>query len=314
MANANLQFFVKSQKVDLSKCLCPLDCTEKAIKAHSIQNANVMDLLQTNGHVLMPRYVLSMGETRMEIGSVGRQDASTFTGLCSKHDTELFKAIDTRPLNIDDCEQQRQLATRAYLRQFHTELQNADRSWFLHEQYCKENGLRLDNPFTPQYGLYEHWIDKARELYLYYRNYIEVPLEQGRCPTLRHLIITMDNQAPVLAVSDLFSVGHTDDGEPRAVMLSVMPLGPNYTVAFLTYAREHEDGVKAALASVFNADEKTLKHELAKLIIERAENFALSPAHYAKWSDERKKRVIGEFQKTLTGGKVEDHPDLNIFL
>src|SRR5262249_41926205 len=110
------------------------------------------------------------------------------------------------------------------------------------------------------------------------------------------------------------SIGHTSGNEPIAVMLTVLPLTPTYTVAILTYARDHEDEVKKGLASVFDADEKTLKHELAKLIIEKVENFALSPSHLAKWSAEKKKRVIDEFEKTLTGGKVEDHPDLNVFL
>jgi hypothetical protein len=314
MANENLQFFAKTQKIDLSKCLCPLGCQEKAIKAHSIQNAKVMDLIATDGHVMMPRGVLANGDMRMELRRVGRQEASTFAGLCSKHDIELFEAVDTRPLNIDNCEQRRQLATRAYLRQFHTELANAEREWVRHEQYCKEKGLDPSNPFTNHRQLHDYWVDKAHELYRYYRKYFEEPMEDGKHPCLRHLIITMDNQAPVLAVSSLFSIGVTSGNDLIAVMLTVLPLGPTYTVAFLTYAAEHEVAVKKELASVFDADEKTLKHELAKLIIEKVENFALSPSHYANWSDEKKKRVIDEFLKTLTGGKAEDHPDLNIFV
>jgi len=314
MANENIQFFVKTQKVDLSKCLCPLDCKEKAIKAHSIQNAKVIDMIATEGNVMMPRGVVKNGEMHLELGKVGRQDASTFTGLCSKHDIELFKAIDTKPLNIDNCEQRRQLATRAYLRQFHTELANAERDWNRHEQYCKENGLDSSNPFTPYYQMYDYWIDKSHELYRYYRKHIEEPMERGIEPSLRSLIITMDKQAPVFACSALFSIGHTSGNDLVAVMLTVLPLTPTYTVAILTYARDHEDEVKKGLASVFDADEKTLKHELAKLIIEKVENFALSPAHHAKWSAEKKKRVIDEFEKTMMGGKVTDHPDLNVFL
>jgi hypothetical protein len=50
--------------------------------------------------------------------------------------------------------------------------------------------------------------------------------------------------------------------------------------------------VTAGLSKVFDADESTLKYELAKLIIQRVENFTLSPAHYEKLSDDKKARVL----------------------
>jgi hypothetical protein len=54
----------------------------------------MLDLIQTDGHVLMPRYRLVNGEPTEEFAKVGRNDASTFTGLWLKHDAALFKAID----------------------------------------------------------------------------------------------------------------------------------------------------------------------------------------------------------------------------
>jgi len=59
------------------------------------------------------------------------------------------------------------------------------------------------------------------------------------------------------------------------------------------------------LSNVFDADEKRLKHELAKLIVEKVENFTLSPAHYASWSDAKKTRVLRECEKTASGQKLE---------
>jgi hypothetical protein len=52
----------------------------------------------------------------------------------------------------------------------------------------------------------------------------------------------------------------------------------------------------------------------AKLVIQRVENFALSPAHYDTWS-EAKQGVLREFEACLAEPKyIPDHPDLNIFL
>jgi hypothetical protein len=77
-----------------------MDCDEEPIRAHSIRNARVLDLVQTDGHVLMPRYRLVNGEPTMESAKVGRNDASAFTGLCLKHDAALFKARCARALVV----------------------------------------------------------------------------------------------------------------------------------------------------------------------------------------------------------------------
>jgi hypothetical protein len=47
-------------------------------------------------------------------------------------------------------------------------------------------------------------------------------------------------------------------------------------VAIISYPTEQEAAVKASLAKLFDADEKTLKYELAKLVIQRVENFTVS--------------------------------------
>jgi hypothetical protein len=97
--------------------------------------------------------------------------------------------------------------------------------------------------------------------------------------------------------------------------LNVVPLNENSSVAVISYPREQKTEVTAALTKVFDADEKTLKYELAKLIIQRVENFALYPAHYEKWSHDKKARVLREFEATMSAPKeIGDHADLNIFL
>jgi hypothetical protein len=73
--------------------------------------------------------------------------------------------------------------------------------------------------------------------------------------------------------------------------------------------------VKTSLGKVFDADEKTLKYELAKLVIQRVENFTLSLAHYNSWSDDKRARILREFEASLAEPKeIPDHADLNVFI
>jgi hypothetical protein len=54
--------------------------------------------------------------------SAGRNEASTFTGLCSAHDADLFRPIDTRELDVNDREQFFLLAYRSVTREVHAPL------------------------------------------------------------------------------------------------------------------------------------------------------------------------------------------------
>jgi hypothetical protein len=316
MAKEDIELFAKAQKKGFAKCLAPsMDCDEEPIRAHSIQNARVLDLIQTDGHVLMPRYKLVNGEPKMEFAKVGRNEASTFTGLCSKHDTELFKAIDTEPLDVDNCEHLRQLAYRSVMREMHTELENGERAWAMHEEICKGNAADPNEVVTKASLLFIAFNKKAHEVFRYRIKHFDKPAEEGKAPDLRHLIIEMDNQRPVLAASSLFSTGFTDEGDIIGPTLNIVPLNATKTVAIISYPAEQEASVKASLAKVFDADEKTLKYELAKLIIQRVENFVLSPAHYNSWSADKRARVLREFEASLAEPKqIPDHADLNIFL
>lgn len=315
MAKEDIQLFVKAQKKGFAKCLPPsMDCDEEPIRAHSIQNSRVLDLIQTDGHVLMPRYRLVKGEPAIEFGKVGRNEASTFTGLCSKHDTELFRAIDTDPLDVDNCEHLRQLAYRSVMREMHTELANGEMAWAMHEELCK--GQADPNEVATKASLlYVAFNKKAHEVFRYRCKHFDRPADEGKGADLRHLIIEMDNQKPVVAASSLFSIGFSDEGDIIGPTLNVVPVDERKTVAIISYPTEQEADVKASLAKVFDADEKTLKYELAKLVIQRVENFTLSPAHYDTWSEDKRVRVLREFEASLAEPKdIPDHADLNIFL
>jgi hypothetical protein len=316
MANENIQTFVQAQKKTYEKCLHgDMKCDGKPIDAHSIQNAKVLELIQTDGHVLMPDFRLVKGEPKLEFVKIGRNDASTFTGLCSKHDTELFKSIDTEPLDVDNCEHLRQLAYRSVMRELHTHLLLSKKTWAIHEKFCKAEGLDPAEVATAASIVALNHDKKGFEVLNYRKKHFDAPLSEGKTPDLRHLIITMDGQAPVLAASALFSTGFTTDGGIIGPTLNVVPLSESKSVAVISYPTEQETEVMAALAKVFDADEKTLKYELAKLIIQRVENFTLCPAHYEKWSDDKKARVLREFEAIMAEPKeITDHEDLNIFL
>lgn len=87
-------------------CLCP-GCKETPINSHSQQMRGALSLIARDGKVVAPeRKIFSpISKLNHHIEPVSIRKASTFKGFCARHDTEVFRAIERRPLVPNDEEQ-----------------------------------------------------------------------------------------------------------------------------------------------------------------------------------------------------------------
>lgn len=111
------------------RCSYPVEpaCPERPCKAHSIQNGAILASLAEDGHVIAVRFALGGAEPEVIFGRVGRNVATTFTGLCAWHDAELFAPIHRRPLDLRDREQMLLLAYRSVMRDVHASRVSAEK-------------------------------------------------------------------------------------------------------------------------------------------------------------------------------------------
>src|SRR5580658_6448922 len=125
-----------SLSAGINRCLEPSEsCTNPAIRAHSVQNAAVMDLLHRAGHVKALTHDRHNAESFALIWrDVGRNLATTFEGFCSTHDSSLFAPIDTSPLDLSDREQLFLYAYRAVARELLTSMEAAVKIQSMYQQ------------------------------------------------------------------------------------------------------------------------------------------------------------------------------------
>lgn len=79
--------------------LAPADCGTRIIASHTIQKRVGLKAIEENGHVLSVRRSLAglfKTSGRPEPERRGVQTASTFPGFCEKHDSALFRPIETQ--------------------------------------------------------------------------------------------------------------------------------------------------------------------------------------------------------------------------
>ena len=91
------------------RCMFP-GCDQPAIESHSQQRRGAIAAIAESGHVVaVKRNVIAPlfdavpnKSPRGTIEKVGVRKASAFSGFCFAHDTELFKAIDTQQLQVNN--------------------------------------------------------------------------------------------------------------------------------------------------------------------------------------------------------------------
>lgn len=96
---SNPENFIKNYKklrheAKIKQCLHPRkdECSERIIKAHSIQNNKILNRIANNGLVYMPCPKFDSPFETMT--KYGRKEATIFTGFCSNHDKIVFQPIE----------------------------------------------------------------------------------------------------------------------------------------------------------------------------------------------------------------------------
>ena len=306
--------FFGTWKTKLSKCLEPeMQCDGSPIRAHSVQNARILDLLQASGHVIAPSIRFGVDGPQITFDSIGRNNATTFTGLCSVHDANIFAPIDNAAFDKRNEQQLFLFAYRAVTRELHTCMEGAVRIQLGYKSRVDRGIDPKDVPSAAGQLATEHLI-KAFLTYQYREKYFDEPLMAKNYGTLTHDVLTFENQSPVIAVSSLFSLGWNEmKDDVTCVALNVFPTDDKHTSVIFSYAQPDRTPARAALDRILTSSGDYQKYELSKTILHHCENFVLNPKWFNAWSNKKVKAIHDAFCASLSGENIKDDPDLMLF-
>lgn len=120
----NVDFFVNNynkfrNEETFKECITKNNqCSERIIKAHSIQNNRILNKLSKNGLVL--HFNFGNVNFPFKFEEMGRKKASTFSGFCSFHDQSIFDPIDNYAYAKGNKEQEFLYAFRSFARGYAT--------------------------------------------------------------------------------------------------------------------------------------------------------------------------------------------------
>jgi hypothetical protein len=301
----SLSAFFKYANKKLDRCLAPgMSCQAQAIRSHSVQNSRVLDLLVREGHVKALRRKIDRKKAVIRFENLGRNEATTFTGFCSEHDSRIFRPIDVEIVEPADGGQLFLLAYRALAKELHAQMEAAFR---IQGGYNERVRLGLDNGNEPEpIGLLAlEWMVKSYSTYEY-KLHFDDALVSAKFDGILHDVIWINHHSPTVAVCSLFSVDDIPNNRDYVrAALNVMPVDKGASMVVFSYLQPDAGLARAFLSPILKSAGFQQKYLLSKQILNSCENFVVSPEHFDTWSDDKRNTITEYFVQTLFDGRLD---------
>ncbi len=297
--------FFEGAGLRLHRCLAPgMVCKGTAIRSHSVQNSRVLDLLARDGHVKgVGKRIEGDAGPVIRFEDIGRNQATTFTGFCSKHDSEIFRSIETEPFRPSDPEHLFLVAYRAVARELHACMEATVQIQGSYEARIRR-GLDGGNEPEPMGMFAVEYMIKSWLTYRYKCCFDEALLLR-KYDKVSHDVFYLTHASPSLAVCSLYAADDVRGNDDWVrVALNVLPLTQTESVVVFTYLPQDAALAKASLAGVLNSPSFSQKYLLSKQILNHCDNFVVAPEHFDTWSPEKVDTIVDFFSETLFKGNL----------
>ena len=308
-----VDFFFKAQGATTRTCCEPSEaCEQPAIRAHSLPRRAVLDRLSSDGHVVMPQMSLKItGPSQISFRRIGINKATTFAGLCSRHDNEIFRPIDDNLPDTDNLMHLFLLAYRAVLREFHVVVQNAVRFQATYQKGVELGRFPKDTPCDFGKFAASHIVN-AYEYYEYKRQFDTLYLTHS-WDSLVHETLFLDNQAPTIAVSSSFSLDAVPVRNTPRISLSIYPNDVGVSLVFSS-TRQDAPHMHRHLQRLVSAGSHYQRYLISKLVLQSCDNFVISAEYFDGLSTDRRDALCQFYTDTiLTNDELHENQLLYLF-
>lgn len=308
----------KMQHANYQACIAPEGfgtCKRGIIKAHSIQNRQILEEIQDDGHVVMLLASISGPKSvNIEFKKIGRNEATIFTGLCHYHDNVIFAPIETNQIDIKNPQHLFLLAYRAITKQTHSLMNSAHQAKLLYEKKTDLGLIINSDDLSDEYKYLLNRTFMAYKLHLYKQEYDNIYLNE-KYENLCHEIIRINHPKPTIAVNAFFSFQREIMAEKHkgGVALNIFPKG-NETIVIFSYLCKEKSYVLPHINNILSASGDQQKQLLSKLILRYCENFVISPKHFETFPKTKKETIKEYFINTLFHDDVaHKNGEINLF-
>jgi len=304
----HIQILNAMEEANIEECLYldKTNCTEKIIKAHSLQNNKILNKLSENDKVLMRSPKMSENNFEIKMEPITRSSATTFTGFCSFHDNKVFEPIENSKYNPNSLEQNALFAFRALAKEWHAKLRA--------QKLCKQ--FLSKNPNNELMNCNLIGIELALEDIQKHIDIFKQILLEKKYNLLKTQYIYFEPES-LFAVSCGVSIPYDFEGKKldhisynldlpsKFLFVTIFP-EENKTHVLLSYLKKDEDFYSFLKPQLLDVDQNTQKQRITNLVALNSENLVLAPSCWDKFDNNQKNTFLKIFNENLTS---EEKPE-----
>lgn len=288
------------RQAKIKECLWGEDCSEKIVKAHSIQENGILSKISDNGKVYCFQPKVENGTLSHDFKREGKGKFSTFTGFCGKHDKDIFQPIEDKEFEGSK-EQFYLFAFRSISKEYQLQKETINSLDILKER------LRIGHP---KFIFLEERKRMASKIYkgiekIFLR--MKKQIKDENYDDYQTKYICLDKEYPIVASScfipyydfegnPIFKGQNYDDvtsGEKMPLLiLNIFPKCGK-THILLSYFKDKNTEIAYFHKHLNNR----IKEKVSHLLIHYVENMAFSPSYIQEnFSEEEKKSITENMQ------------------
>lgn len=296
------------------KCLWhTMTCPYPAIRAHAIQNSRALEAIAEDGHVVMFAPELRGNDFVLPFKRIGRNLATTFTGLCSEHDTQLFLPIDTNQIDPANPEHRFLVANRAVLKGLHAAAASAQMV-----QSSFQKGVELGEFAEDGQEMHVATTQIIAAMYMaevamrFHQVYVA-----GAWNHVQYATLMVPTAVPAIAASGVCMPTEAGPAPNRSdrpfLAFSIFPQNGQLFVEF-AWLPEADAIMGRATEAILSATGDQQLYLLSKFVLKYTETFTLKPSVYETFTAPQVEAITRYFLANAAGNRDEwDDPKLYLF-
>lgn len=286
------------------KCVFPdkSHCSEKVIKAHSIQKNKILKHIAEDGMLISSGIEKTLFTKEFE--KIGINSASTFFGFCNYHDTTIFSEIENKDY-VGDIEQNFLYAYRATALEYIKKKE----SCCIYEKAMKKNKDMFYEQFFKNMLLGAQWGVKDFNLVLKrLSGELVKPLIKRQFDIVSTHFFELRYES-LFAVNASFSLEYDFEENlinnlkntsrtPAMIFLNIFPQNGKTFIIF-SWLTEDFNIYQSILSKLKHFKDSQIEIFFSNLIISHCENFFISPSKYSKMPKKIRRLFVSRYIETL---------------
>lgn len=292
------------------------DCDEIAINSHLIQQNGLLSNITYNGHLVELKMIdankWDNKKLPFEFGTVGIKQALSHKVFCNKHDTDIFKPIESDDKNFESYEAFLLFSYRAVCAEIRKKEVNIEQF----TRILNANsliGIIDRNLLTSNINGNKLGIDDLLVLKVELENEIESNTNKYKSFVYKYPKLEIYASA-VFSANDLDVFSHVSEPDLDNIYIHFLPLKDEFLILVGYHSKHTSEKAINYCNSWGNLSSENLEKKLTTLFVTNVENWGLSTELYKTLAEKNKSKYIKKLVENENLFGVSKDMDFNLFV